>query len=176
MSLTKSFETENQKSGPPDFKRAEQAAYNLIREFGYYNPPVDPARIAREMGIKVFFVEFDGEDSLISGYYNYEDNSIKVNVEEYPRRQTFTIAHELGHKVLHEEWARSGSYQVLMRDQSANRKLPVEREADAFAAHLLVPRKMLKRYIHEDVGALATLFAVSRPVIVNRIKNEPSLW
>ena len=163
-------------SGAPNFTRAEDAAYNLIREFGYRKPPIDPAQIARELGMKVFFVDFDEDDSRISGYYDCADNSIKVNADEYARRQTFTIAHELGHKVLHEDWAKSSAYRVLMRDQSANRMDPVEREANAFAAHLLVPRKMLRRYIHEDVDTLATLFAVSRPVIVNRIKTEPALW
>lgn len=46
-------------------------------------------------------------------------NEIYVNKNEYPKRQTFTIAHELGHKILHEPWPVSQDYQVLLRDTTA---------------------------------------------------------
>lgn len=156
----------------PNYARAAQRAADLLAEFGYEDPPVNPAEIARGLGMKVYFVTFGAELSKISGYYDPNDNSISVNTDEYPQRQTFTIAHELGHKLLHEEWANSNDYQVLLRDSERQDIDPIEQEANCFAANLLVPKSMLRRYRHQDTESLATLFAVSRPTITWRIKNE----
>jgi Zn-dependent peptidase ImmA (M78 family) len=96
-----------------------------------------------------------------------------VNGEEFALRQTFTIAHELGHKILHEEWAKSADYKILYRDQLLNDDDPHEKEANAFAAHLLVPRAMLDLYWDKlSLTELSKLFAVSVPVIKNRLSIE----
>lgn len=89
-------------------------------------------------------------------------------------RQTFTVAHELGHKVLHEEWAKSSDYKVLLRDQLLTGDDDFyEKEANAFAANLLVPRKMLDQFWRTaTVEQLSQLFAVSVPVIKNRLAFE----
>jgi len=157
----------------PDFKKAQEAALALLDEFGYEVPPIDPVIISRELGIRVYFVEFEKEDDNISGFFSADENAIYVNKNEYAPRQTFTIAHELGHKRLHEEWLKSSDYKVLLRDQSAAPKDPIEQEANVFAAHLLVPKFILQKY--KDIASiqeLATLFMVSEPVIRARLKHE----
>ena len=157
-----------------DFKKAQSKALEILDTFGYISPPVDPVKIARDLGIRVYFADFKGEDDKISGLFYAEKNEIYVNKNEFPQRQTFTIAHELGHKFLHEEWLKSSSYQVLMRDPTpAALKDPKEKEADAFAAHLLVPRFMLDKYYKlASIEELAKLFAVSIPVIRARMSHE----
>jgi Zn-dependent peptidase ImmA (M78 family) len=74
---------------------------------------------------------------------------------------------------MHSEYAKSGEYKVLPRRNSyVGVKPPEEREADAFAANLLVPESMLKAYKGvASVSELATLFAVSEQVIVNRLNH-----
>lgn len=157
----------------PNFKRAQDEALAVLATFGFTDPPIDPVRIARDMGVGVVFAEFSPEDSNVSGFFDAGENKIYVNREEYPPRQTFTVAHELGHKVLHSEWAASNNYRVLLRDDAGQTKEPIEREADAFAAHLLVPRFMLQKYRKfASVSELADLFLVSSPVIKNRLKFE----
>ena len=101
--------------------------------------------------------------------YDCEDNAIFVNREEYPKRQTFTVAHELGHKVLHEGWARSSEYQVLLRDTTKQNQDFRESEANTFAAELLMPKFMLDQYRELPVEQLSTLFAVSLPAMRNRL-------
>lgn len=155
-----------------NFAKAVNAAKNILEEFGFSEPPINPVAIARDMGVRVTFVELPAKHQNVSGFYDATDDAIYVNKAEYPKRQTFTIAHELGHRVLHREWAASNDYRVLLRDPS----LMIderEQEANAFAAHLLVPTRMLANYRHvASIEELSKLFVVSMPVIRNRLKRE----
>ncbi len=157
----------------PDYARVKREVRRLHEEFCITEPPVDPIRIARGVGVIVYFVTFEREKQNISGFFDCDERAIFVNRDEYPLRQTFTIGHELGHKILHEEWARSSDYRVLLRDSSYQSDEVHEKEANAFAAHLLVPRSMLDRYWKRlSVEKLSTLFAVSEPMIKNRLSFE----
>ncbi len=157
----------------PDFAKAKNAAFKILRDYKVDQPPVDPTDLARRLGLKVYFVELAPDYQSVSGFYDFEENAIFVNRDEYPLRQTFTVAHELGHKVLHEEWAKSSEYKVLLRDQGGSSTDFREKEANAFAANLLVPRFILSKYWTQmSVEELSTLFAVSVPVIRNRIAFE----
>lgn len=157
----------------PNYSKVLSAVRGIRDELGLDNPPIDPADVARRLGINVRFVEFSDENQNISGFYDPEENSIFVNHREYPLRQSFTIAHELGHAILHREWAQSTDYRVLMRDDFTDHGESHEKEANAFAAHLLVPRDMLDQY-SELLGPndLSRLFAVSVPMVRNRIAFE----
>jgi len=157
----------------PDYKKAKQEAIKLLDKFGYASPAIDPAKICKDLGIRVYFAKFTGEDDKISGFFYGEKNEIYVNEEEYPQRQTFTIAHELGHKIMHEEWLNSSEYKVLLRNSLNISDDPKEKEANCFAANLLVPKFMLDKYYKiASIEELATLFMVSVPVIRYRIKDE----
>jgi Zn-dependent peptidase ImmA (M78 family) len=157
----------------PDYTRVKREVSRIIGDFSLIEPPVNPVDIARQLGIKVYFVKFDGDSKNISGFYDCDDESIYVNHEEYPLRQTFTVAHELGHKIMHSDWAKSADYKVLLRDAEYDGSDSHEKEANAFAAHLLVPRFMLDRYWKSTtVEGLSQLFAVSVPMIKNRLAFE----
>lgn len=154
----------------PDYRRVQRVVDATLVEHGVTNPPVDPRTIAKEKGVGVSYVTFSGASAGISGFYDAEENAIFVNKDEYPLRQTFTLAHELGHKILHEEWAKSTEYQVLLRDSSLQEQDFREKEANAFAAGLLMPRKMVDRYWRNlSMEQLSQLFAVSVPVVKNRL-------
>lgn len=62
------------------------------------------------------------------------------------RQRRFTVGHEVGHWTLHSEAARSGTLslfdgqRILCREKSQH---PVERQAEKFAAALLIPRDVL---------------------------------
>jgi Zn-dependent peptidase ImmA (M78 family) len=156
----------------PNYRLAQSKALDLLVSAGVTVPPVNPADIAeRILGVPVRFAVFDStENERISGFYDSEEDAIVVNREEFPLRQTFTIAHELGHKILHEEWARSSEYQVLLRNPQEQNRDFREREADAFAANLLMPRFMMDDYYeYLPVSELSRLFAVSVPAIRARL-------
>lgn len=160
-------------SDRPDFKKSQNAALKILEDFEYTSPPVNPVTIARAMGIEVKFVTFKKEISAkVSGFFDFEENTIYVNQEESPSRQTFTVAHEIGHKILHSDYVKSNEYEVLLRQsEMTGKKQPVEQEADAFAANLLVPVFMLEKYRKlATPEELAKLFVVSESVIRNRLK------
>ncbi|ALR88178.1 ImmA/IrrE family metallo-endopeptidase [Acetobacter pasteurianus] len=156
----------------PDFARARQAAEETLRSLKIIYPPVDPRFIAEALGISVNYVKFAFPTSEeISGYIQPDKNQIVVNEELPTNRILFTIAHELGHFLLHKQYVKSHNYNVFPRYNNYPKgKPPEEVEADIFAANLLVPFYMLKKY--ENVAStheLAKMFCVSEDVIVNQL-------
>jgi len=97
----------------PDYKFVKREASNLLSRYGLVEPPINPVDIARGEGIDVNFVKFKGKFSDVSGFYDPQENVIFVNKEEFPLRQTFTIAHELGHAKLHADWVNSDRKSVV---------------------------------------------------------------
>lgn len=158
----------------PNYREVKKAAMAILADQGIVEPPVNPVEISRSMGVDVYFVKFNDPNiaSSVSGFYDSDEDAIYVNEDEYPLRQTFTIAHELGHRTLHREWAASNEYRMLLRQDGCNDD-PIEKEANAFAAHLLVPRHMLDKYYKLAAPErLSELFAVSVPTIKNRLSFE----
>lgn len=154
----------------PDYRHAEREAISLLNRAGVFEPPVNPLDIARDLSVQVNFVTFSGESEGVSGLYDPTANAIYVNEDDAGVRQTFTIAHELGHKVLHEDWARSEAYKVLWRDPRKQGKDRFEQEANAFAANLLMPRQMMNRYKQYPLEVIAKIFAVSEDAVRFRLQ------
>lgn len=74
--------------------------------------------------------------------------AIVVNANDAPVRQRFTIAHELGHLLIHKYPTphADGRYQVRFRNErSATGSVREEIEANQFAAELLMPEKEIRR-------------------------------
>lgn len=158
----------------PDFQRAKNLAEQLQAEFAYARPPIDPEVIAEGLGVKVVYAQFGGDFAqTVSGYIELDAQPrIVVNAEMGTARKTFTIAHELGHFLMHRDWAKGQNYEVLPRLNNYGGPKPEEEvEADAFAANLLVPLDMLAHYRRlVPVSELPKLFLVSPQVIENRLK------
>jgi Zn-dependent peptidase ImmA (M78 family) len=90
---------------------------------------------------------------------------IRINASETPqRRHRFTIAHELGHWICHAlEGANPEESYCRAIDLSGATERPLEREANIFAAELLMPEPAVRSAWHElgDADALAARFDVS---------------
>ena len=148
---------------------AEKAALDLLAQFDLQSPPVNPVSIARETGVDVAFVSFEGEDAKdISGFYDFEERKIFVNRDEPALRQTFTVAHELGHQRLHADWVATDAYRVYRRGNQVQDEH--ETEANTFAANLLIPRFMMDRFYELPVADLSQIFAVSVPAVRARLQ------
>lgn len=165
----------------PDFSLCAKEAERLLKKYYYTKPPIDPEQIAEGEGLRVVYADFEhpySED--VSGFFDLERNFIIVNNEISDNRITFTIAHELAHYILHREYIETNIYIPMPRNNYyGNEKPKEETEADQFAANLLVPLKMLKKYKSvASVSELANLFFVSEDVIryrLNLLDRHPSL-
>ena len=76
-------------------------------------------------------------------------------------RYRFTVAHEVGHWVLHREQLLAARSAPLLNQapepsiicRTADRKLPVETQADRFAGFLLMPEEMVRCQWREIAGS-----------------------
>ena len=130
----------------------EEAAEGLLeryREFSGKNiSPVPVESIAEHLLGYTLEITDEGlfSDPNFLGGISFETNTIFVNasVEGHEGRYTFTVAHEIGHHVLHKDLYESqvaDQSQILCREQK--RKPLIERQADRFAAALMMPRVTL---------------------------------
>ena len=157
-----------------DYANAKAEAKKLVAKYGYTAPPIDPEVIAEGEGVDVVFVDFaPPHDRDVSGFYDFNEGRIYINKAIPPARKNWTIAHELGHHILHQQYAASETYTYLPRNNGYPSGKPAEeKEADCFAAELLVPIDMLKVYNKRaGVSELAAIFAVSREAITHRLKS-----
>jgi len=152
--------------------RPESLASKFLRFYWDGSLPVDPVRIAQAAGVVVY-----GRGGLEDPHYKYSgyykrfngQPSIEFNITEAPVRQRFTIAHELGHFALgHEDSPRDAGDFQSSRD-------PSERQANQFAAELLMPADEVKNMFMSGVmgstDRLASVFGVSKAALGYRLIN-----
>lgn len=143
-----------------------------VREKNYiYSAPVNAKEIAQKEGLKVIFAKFGERFQEINGLLDFDDKIMIVNSESKPYVQNFTIAHELGHWLLHKD--RRDEYELKLSRPNGGEDDPMEKEANTFAAELLVPFKELLEYKKKGVSnkELARMFFVSERVIEHRLEN-----
>lgn len=119
---------------------------------------VDPKSIANDIGISISFGHYsDAFDGLLEcqkGKFHIYCNLDRTESPDSPRSR-FTIGHELGHYFIDEHRnallsGRVPAHQSLCEFESNN---IVEKEADHFAASLLLPKiRFIKAARQEDVG------------------------
>jgi len=154
---------------------AIESANEVLAENYLSEPPINVYELAKNYGLDVIEVHFPASQDNISGFVTATDGTGKlyVNANEPPNRRRFTVAHELGHWRLHkEELQTNPERSILFRIAIGQlNKDPIEREANIFAANLLVPLDMLRKYKAGKTNAeLAKLFNVSADVIGYRMK------
>jgi Zn-dependent peptidase ImmA (M78 family) len=123
--------------------KAEALARQTLAAAGVTAPPVPVDELARAQGATLSFEPFRGG---ISGMLFRDEHRkvIGVNASHARTRQRFTIAHELGHLLLHESRAMIVDTHVYRRDEVSSMGTErEEREANRFAAELLMPADLI---------------------------------
>lgn len=163
-----------------------RTAARLLESLSIRKPEeIDLEAIAWLGGAKVKYRELDGCDACIIGRADVGRAIISIDDRSLPRRQRFSLAHEIGHW----EWHRG--HQLLcskddIRGSGAKLKgLSKEAAANRFAADLLMPGFMLKKAMRDfnrldmrTVRELATRFDVSLTAMAYRLVESdihPSL-
>jgi Zn-dependent peptidase ImmA (M78 family) len=159
---------------------AEKAARDLLRtawssnEPAAFPVPVDPIKIARQLGIDVYEARL--RDDNVAGMIIKDagrDPEIYLNVSDSPNRKRFSCAHELGHYVKHAGDDGDEFEYVDYRNRLSSQGTdPDEMFANSFAAELLMPENVV-RYHSQEFGraALASIFEVSLEAMGHRMRN-----
>ena len=152
--------------------------------------PIPIDEIVRSLKIEV---KVDEVDNDLSGFLFRDSDEKRVvigtNKKHHPNRQRFTLAHELAHFYLHDgervhlDQGRL-AFKINRRDtRSSSGEDDEEREANYFAAELLMPEKLLSKdlqwvdldLLDEEGGkilqSLAKKYAVSIQALTFRLAN-----
>ncbi|GAA3797014.1 ImmA/IrrE family metallo-endopeptidase [Streptomyces phyllanthi] len=161
--------------------RADAAARELLARFGIDEPPVDPRLLAEKLNVLVVHQEMKDD---VSGMLlrREEQQVIGVNQNHAPKRQRFTVAHELGHLLLHRGRPLILDAQTRVNLRNTVSSMATDREeieANRFAAALLAPETMVRREVKrlrfhtvEDlVEQLAERFDMSQTAMNYRLMN-----
>lgn len=144
---------------------------DIVRKYGN-TLPVPIISVANDQGIDVYETDEFKDDESGSIQKEGEKFVIYVNSKHSPARKRFTIAHEIGHFLLHSDKLETKEHidqvrrPVLMRSKTskANKEeLNMERDADEAAASILMPEAEFKKIWTESktVAEIAEIFNVS---------------
>lgn len=135
---------------------AQMSPADVARACGFYRPPVDVHRIAEMLGIEVREVTSPGWSGACQCDPASGVATIWVRKEDHRLRKRFTVAHEIGHIVLHPPGV---AYRDIEFEGSRE-----EGQANEYALGLLVPGFMITPLIPfcgGDLSRLAKVFDVS---------------
>lgn len=123
----------------------------------------NPQEIAQELGIIILFEPL-GE---INGYYNtaFRQKLIHININLPKYKQQFTIAHELGHALLHPK-----ANTPFLRDNTLFSINKLEIEANKFAVDLLITDEAIAEVKHLTLDQMANYFGINKNLIKLRLK------
>ena len=125
-----------------DYKKSRDAAWKILIKNHASALPISVYELCRAENIRLVSYEEGGEliDKLNLREHTIENDAFSFsrivfyNSETMPERQRFSIAHEIGHIVLHKPTGAT----VMNREISPNDN-PIETEANIFASRLLAP-------------------------------------
>lgn len=170
-------------------RRAEVGANKLLADHGIAAPPVPVEEICERLGLEIVHEALPHDTSSVLIRQPNGRQVIGVNARHSTRRQRFSVAHELGHALLHVSDASSHGeavvsrpLEILFRDGVASQGTnKIEVAANSFAAALLMPadlvRSRFRRRLQQDharrlddvIAELADEFEVSEQAMRFRL-------
>jgi Zn-dependent peptidase ImmA (M78 family) len=165
----------------------EAKAEKLLDDAGCYTIPVDVICLTDFLKIRVEAMPLQSD---ISGFLGITNDNIVIgyNKTQSHERRRFTIAHEIAHYRLHAgkdmplfiDRDKKPEQRIMFRDAtSSTGEFIKEREANAFAAALLMPKSLVeqefksssKGYIQDTIKELSAKFQVSVQAMSIRLAN-----
>lgn len=160
----------------------EKKATTLLQQCGALQAPIAVEKVVRHLGL----VAQPQSLAEVSGVLVVEDGRgvIGYNAAHSSVRQRFTLAHEIGHYVLHARGTGQKLFvdkSVFKRDEGSSKgEHKEEIEANQFAAALLMPAALVRSEVarlgldledEDAVGTLAKRFNVSTTAMHFRLEN-----
>jgi Zn-dependent peptidase ImmA (M78 family) len=156
-------------------EKIEAQAEKILKTLNIRSLPIPVEEIASKYQIKIS----RAPNNDFSGMLIRKDDRalIGINDKESPVRQRFTIAHELGHFFLHSNKDTFIDYRDNKKDVM---RTPREKQANMFAAALLMPRYLLLQdfrslakegFSEDELYTLAKRYDVSEEAMRFRLMN-----
>lgn len=145
-------------------------------EFVDYRPGGNLKELVSRLGGTITYHDFWGGNSPSSGSIEIkgDDIEIRLALDTGPLRDRFTIAHELGHYVLHYLYPNQvGGEKITWLTADRYGSGQVETEANWFAAAFLMPEDEFRAAFERgdgDLASVALLFGVSQQAAAVRAK------
>ncbi len=151
---------------------------NILDTYWNWQLPVQVEDIARHLGIYISELDSNNQEHYglsglaeISNGFRYA----YFNRNECRVRQRFTLAHEIGHHILDHVTPANPKHRDDLGAFSGYSNNWEEREANAFAAELLMPKVAIEYMLMNkgisDISKLARDFEVSESAMYYRLKN-----
>jgi Zn-dependent peptidase ImmA (M78 family) len=139
--------------------RAHQLREHYVATFGGDELPVPVEAIATDqLGLHVSEADLNGVSGLL---YPVRRHIVLNQAESLPRKR-FTLAHELGHWICQCQDGQAVEVYCRAEDVTLDPDArAVEREANVFAAELLMPESAVRDAWTGDADACAASFGVS---------------
>lgn len=123
----------------------ENKSEEVLKSFDLLKTPVNVERLAKKLNISI---EHKDLDDSVSGFLVKKEGKtiIGLNIYHHEVRKRFTISHEIGHYFLHTQTPLFVDYYkgpMLYRSNQIPQNYRMEKEANAFAAALLMPKKLI---------------------------------
>jgi Zn-dependent peptidase ImmA (M78 family) len=149
----------------------------LERYYEHFASPELPVPVD-SIAVDLLGLTVDEDDALdVSGMLVPDEHQIWLNGREArqsPGRRRFTLAHELGHWVCQYTEGRVEPRYCRAEEIGVGVGRKLEREANMFAAHLLMPEPLVRREaaaVKLNLHALARRFEVSVPAMKVRLQQ-----
>ena len=165
----------------PNFNYIEEKAAEVLQQFNMFEAGFDIKKLTKNLKIELIYDDL-GDD--VAGFFVMTDTQrvITVNKSNPTTRKRFTIAHEIGHCILHSKeqpiFIDKTPRMMFRNTASSTGEVFKEREANAFAAALLIPKDLLEREIDSApsdithaISFLADKFKVSENAMSFRLSN-----
>ena len=164
----------------PRFNLAIRSARQLLQRAGVIRAPVNVEQLARMIGATVRYSPLEGGISGTAIRRSTGEVIIGINSNHTHERQRFSLAHEVGHAVLHREaefHLDDGVVIGFRSERSSKANDPREIEANQFAAELLMPAELVVRdfnllhhcVVDDAIEELARLYEVSIQAMTIRV-------
>lgn len=124
------------KDTPPKSPFKQICPSTILKGVGYTTDFYESLDIAKDAG----GIEFN-----VAGIIDRDNRKVIISRNFPPHIRHFTLAHELGHAVLHQGHGMHRDRPV----DGINSRSGIEREADKFAAFLTIPAKLLRKTFKE---------------------------
>lgn len=117
--------------------------------------PIRIFSLARALGLEIYKHEFPDNISGCIERQGAGSYIIFTNEDHHINRRRFTVAHELAHYLLHRDMIEDGIVDDTLYRSNLSGSL--EREANSYAAQLLMPGHLILEAIEEGINSIKEL-------------------